>query len=150
MTLVETHPGESEADLRAAVDGLFRAGRGDGQADAFEFRGRYEHAGQSFREFDCPAGSLHALLLLGARGGWPRRVTYSSNRGLFLVAGGREERIVSRNIGPGLPTTGALVSELRRRWRELRQQTTPRWIELLLVVAVAALWAYYLFAPRAG
>jgi hypothetical protein len=64
MTLIETVPGESEADLRIATDAILQTLNPSmpNWWHPYEFRGTYHRDGKTFREFWCVAGSVQLWL----------------------------------------------------------------------------------------
>ena len=64
MTLIEIHPGESDADLRAVIDGILQALNPDRPLwwHPYELGGTYQRDGRTFREFFCIAGSVQIWL----------------------------------------------------------------------------------------
>jgi hypothetical protein len=64
MTLIETHPGESDAELRAAIDGLLQSlnPAKPNWWHPFELRAARRRENKLFREFYCVAGSVHIWL----------------------------------------------------------------------------------------
>jgi hypothetical protein len=77
MFLVETLPGEREADLRTALDAMLastqKPPRG-GWWYPYELRGSYKCRGIVFREFFCVAGSVSVWLWMASRKGHTRRM----------------------------------------------------------------------------
>lgn len=77
MTLVETHSGETEDELRAAIDELLTQVPIPPRRDwwhPYELRGLYEWQGIQFRHFFCIAGSVEIWVWKSAVDGGPRRV----------------------------------------------------------------------------
>jgi hypothetical protein len=64
MTLIETHPGESDADLRAVGDGILQLlnPAKPNWWHPYELRGSHWHDAKFFREFWCQAGSVQIWL----------------------------------------------------------------------------------------
>lgn len=64
MTLIETHSGESDADLRAVTDGILQTLNPEKPHwwHPYELRGTYQRGGKVFREFFCIAGSVQIWL----------------------------------------------------------------------------------------
>ncbi len=64
MTLIETHPGESDAELRAVTDGILNM-LNPAKLNwwhPYELRGVHHYQGKLFREFWCVAGSVQIWL----------------------------------------------------------------------------------------
>lgn len=64
MTLIETHLGETDADLRAVTDGILQLlnPATPGWWHPYELRDSHPHNGKVFREFWCRAGSVQIWL----------------------------------------------------------------------------------------
>jgi hypothetical protein len=64
MTIIETHPGESDADLRAVTDAILQTLNPSKPNwwHPYELRGTYQRDGKLFREFYCIAGSVQIWL----------------------------------------------------------------------------------------
>ncbi|HEV7299508.1 MAG TPA: hypothetical protein VGN72_09110 [Tepidisphaeraceae bacterium] len=64
MTLIETHSGESDAELRVVTDGILQTLNPEKPNwwHPYELRGTYRRDGKMFREFFCVAGSVQIWL----------------------------------------------------------------------------------------
>ena len=64
MTLIEMHPGETEAELRAVVDGILQSLNPSTPNwwHPYELRDTHSRGGKIFREFWCVAGSVQIWL----------------------------------------------------------------------------------------
>ena len=64
MTLIETHPGESDADLRAVTDGILQTlnPAKPNWWHPYELRGTQCRGEKLYREFYCIAGSVEIWL----------------------------------------------------------------------------------------
>jgi len=64
MTLIETYPDESDADLRTVTDGILQTLNPEKPNwwHPYELRGTYPRDGKVFREFYCIAGSVQIWL----------------------------------------------------------------------------------------
>lgn len=105
MTLIETTPGESDADFRAAVDSILQAINPDRRNwwHPYEVRGIYECRGIHFREFYCIAGSVACWIWLSASKGGSRHVLMvSEDSDVFgpttIVGAGREKVVAGSEI----------------------------------------------------
>ena len=76
MTLLETHPGETDAEFRTATDAMLQSFSPDSPSwwHPYEVRGTYEYAGILFRQFYCIAGSVECWVWKIAREKTDRRV----------------------------------------------------------------------------
>jgi hypothetical protein len=76
VTLVESHPAETDADFRAAMDAALQAitPTRPNWWHPYEVRGTYECRGIRFRHFYCIAGSVELWTLTIARENGSRRV----------------------------------------------------------------------------
>lgn len=85
MTLVESYPGETDADLRAEADRILQSLNPamPNWWHPYEIRGTYQRGDKWFREFHCRAGSVELWLYKLARRCSPRSV-------LLLDTDGRE------------------------------------------------------------
>ena len=81
MTLIETHPGETAAELRAIADGILNTLNPDKPNwwHPYELRGTRWHIGKQFREFWCVAGSVQIWLWKLAYKNRLRQVVWLSN-----------------------------------------------------------------------
>lgn len=107
MTLVETFPGESDADFRAAMDAILQGISPDRPNwwHPYEVRGTYEYNGIRFRDFFCIAGSVEAWVEMHARlDGGARRVIVVPDKsvivfgGVKMVGGGKELPVAKEQI----------------------------------------------------
>ena len=64
MTLIETHPGESDADLRAVVDGILQTWYPETPNwwHPYKLGATRRHDGKLYREFDCDEGRVEIWL----------------------------------------------------------------------------------------
>jgi hypothetical protein len=64
MTLIETHPGENDANLRAVADAILNTLNPEKPNwwHPYELLGSHQHDGKLFREFRCVAGSVQIWL----------------------------------------------------------------------------------------
>jgi hypothetical protein len=98
MTLVETFPGESDAEFRAAMDAVVQAVSPERPKwwHPYEVRGTYEYGGVRFRDFHCVAGSVEGWIHMQATKGGSRRVIMVPDAslvvfgGVTMVGGGQE------------------------------------------------------------
>ena len=81
MTLVETHPGESEAELRTAIDSILQSLNPStlNWWHPYELRDMHNRDCKIFREFWCVAGSVQFWLWKLANERKLRRVIWLSN-----------------------------------------------------------------------
>ena len=64
MTLIETHSGETDAELRAVVDSILNTLNPEKPNwwHPYELRAQHEYGGKLYREFWCVAGSVQLWL----------------------------------------------------------------------------------------
>lgn len=81
MTLIETHPGERDDDLRAVVDGILQTLKPakPNWWHPYELRGTHPRGKKLFREFYCVAGSVEIWLWKLAGEGKTREVLMLSS-----------------------------------------------------------------------
>lgn len=81
MTLIETHPDESDTDLRAVVDGILQSlnPKKLNWWHPYELRGAQRRGNKLFREFYCVAGSVEIWLWKLAGEGKSREVLMLGN-----------------------------------------------------------------------
>jgi hypothetical protein len=86
MTLVETFPGETEDQFRAAIDGLLQAEIPDrlNWWHPYEVRNTHSCRGAGFRHFFCIAGSVECWLLTILKRGGSRRILPFPSQTLVL------------------------------------------------------------------
>jgi len=98
MTLVETLPGETDAEFQTAIDAMLQAINPERPNwwHPYQVRGTYEYNCIFFRHFFCIAGSLELWVWLCASKGGPRRVIVVPDSsmmvfgGVKMVGGGKE------------------------------------------------------------
>jgi hypothetical protein len=84
MTLIETHPGETDAELRAVADGVLNTLNPTkvNWWHPYELRGTHQRQGKLFREFWCVAGSVEI---------WLWKLSYEHNlRQVVFLSDGKE------------------------------------------------------------
>jgi dTDP-4-dehydrorhamnose 3,5-epimerase-like enzyme len=81
MTLIETHPGESDANLRSVADRILQTLNPSTPNwwHPYELRGMHRHGDKFFREFYCVAGSVQIWLWKLAHESKTRQVIWLSD-----------------------------------------------------------------------
>ena len=81
MTLLQTHLGESDSDVRAAADAILQTLDPSRRNwwHPYEIRGTYRHGDALYREFYCAAGSVQVWLWKLANKNTSREVLMLSN-----------------------------------------------------------------------
>lgn len=152
MTLVETFPGESDADFRAAMDAILQAVSPDRPNwwHPYEIRGTYEYSGIRFRDFSCIAGSVEAWIWMHANKGGLRRVIMVPDRslivfgGVTMVGGGTEVPVAKEQIaavGPERAMGGIEPTRAEYVRSQRRQLLVFIWIPIALGVVTFCLAA---------